>query len=39
MRTDAFVTVLSMDQISTHFHDAETYRRLLKIRHEFLIRQ
>jgi hypothetical protein len=39
MRTDVFVTVMSMDQVSTQFHDVETYRRLLKIRHEFLIRQ
>ena len=39
MRTDVFVTVMSMDQISTHLHDVETYRRLLKTRHEFLIRK
>ena len=39
MRTDVFVTVMSMDQISTHLHHDEAYRRLLKTRHEFLIRK
>ena len=39
MRTDVFVTVMTMDQISTHLHDTETYRRILKTRHELLIRK
>lgn len=39
MRTGVFVTVMSMDQVFAPVNDVKTFERLLKLRHELLIRK